>query len=117
MTRGRGIVKNTVFDATSVASGGGTATSAAFSGIAGGTDMSVFVQVTGANGDIKVEVLVSEDGTNFVLPETGSVIITSITDTALHAKSIQIPVCSHYKLKLTNAGAGTVTVVAKVLSL
>ena len=112
----RGVNKITVFSAESVASGGGTATSAAFSGVAGGLNMSLYVTVTGANGDIKVEILTSFDGTNYAAPETGSTILASITNTALRIKAISIPLTIFFKLKLTNAGADTVTVDATVLS-
>lgn len=115
--RGRGIIKNTAFSAVSLASGGGTATSAAFTGIAGGEDMSAFWQLTGANGDVKLEILVSEDGTNFVVPETGGTIVASTTDQNLHAKAVSVPVSAGYEIRATNIGAGTVTITVKMLSL
>lgn len=115
--RGRGIIKNTVLSAVSVTSGGGTQTSSAFTGIAGGEDMALFVQATGAGGDLTVEILTTEDGANFCVPETGGEIITGVTDELLHHAAIRIPICSGYKIRVTNDGASTVTVTAKVLSL
>lgn len=112
----RGVNKHTVFGAESVASGGGTATSAAFSGIAAGKDMALFLKVTGANGDVKCEILTSMDATTFTAPETGSTIIEGVTDQVQRHASITVPLCLQYKLKLTNAGAGTVTVDGTVLS-
>jgi hypothetical protein len=112
----RGINKHTVFTAQSVASGGGTATSSAFAGIAAGKDMSLFLTVTGANGDVKAEVLTSHDATTFTVPETGSTVILGVTDQVQRHASLSIPLCSQFKIKLTNDGAGTVTVTVVVLS-
>lgn len=109
---GRGIRKATVFDGTTLS---GTVTSAVQSGIAGGTDMSFFVQLTGAGANIAFTILTSEDGTNFVAPETGSDIIT-VADELLHHCVIRIPVCPYYKIKAVNSGASCAGT-AKILSL
>ena len=113
---GRGVKKIAVSTALSVAATVGVETSAAFSGVAGGVNMSLYVKLTGANGGVKVEILCSQDGTSFVVPETGGTILASITDELLHIKAISIPLTIFFKLRFTNTGAGTVTVDATVLS-
>ena len=112
----RGVNKITPFTATTVTAAGGTATSAAFSGVAAGKDLSLFLLVTGANGNIKCEILTSFDNSVFTAPETGSPIITGVTDQLQHHAVIQVPLCIFFKLKLTNTGAADVTVGATVLS-
>ena len=111
----RGVNKHAVFTAESLISGG-TATSAAFSGIAGGKDMSLFLTVTGAGGTLKAEILTSHDAATFTVPETGSTIIEGVTTTVQRHAAISTPLCIQYKIKLTNSGASTVTVTCVVLS-
>ncbi len=113
-----------VCSALSVASGGGTATTSTFpnatsgpnTGIGQGKNLSLFYQVTGAGGTIKIEWLASFDATNFCIPDTGGIIATGVTDANLHCAVIQVPVCKQFQLKVTNTGGSTVTVACTVLS-
>lgn len=112
MANGRGIVTQRVFDATSLPAG--DTDSATFSGIAGGDNMSFFVKLTGAGGDVTFTVHTVDDDLGNCLPETGGDLVV-VTDENLHHCPMRFPVCAKFFIRATNAGS-TVVANGKTLS-
>lgn len=117
----RGIKKFEVFTAQALAAEsdpGDEVTSEAQSGIAGGQNMSLYLAVTGAGGDVKVEILLGLTAAgDFEVPQTGGTILASVADELLKIKAISVPVGVFFKLRISsNVGGAAVVVDATVLS-
>lgn len=109
---GRGVKTNQVFLDTSMPAG--VTDSAVFSGIAGGDNMSFFIKLTGAGGNVAFTVRTVDGDLGDCAPEGGGDIIT-VTDEVLHHCVLRFPVATKFFIRATNAGA-TVTGSGKTLS-
>lgn len=110
------VVTHTLFSAQAILASASYTSAAVVLGDTAGS-FSLQFAVTG-DGTAKVELLCSNDGTNYVTPEGLSAILTGKTKTSgNYLTSFSIPVCHSFKVKVTETGGAQPIAVTGTLAM